>query len=405
MSDRWEISEAMREGKLRLDVRGHVVPKDIYVMLADNIPPMDCAEDIILKDEDGVPLDEDCGVCGAEVRFVLNRARNTFRADSACACGGKRMKFKVRVSVPSGKLAFANDLRHIFPTWMDRYVNHNFEVRLTTEDYARSGCLHFFVGNSCPSVSKYKDKLYVGGKQRGARRKGSVCTDLWWVSAADHENLKAKAAERGQAVPGDVFIVDVEPGTYEATIDPNANYENPNPYAVIRRVGKATPPPPLPERPETLPLDAQVKVMMMAYPTLYRNRRDCLKHMFVQDRHWYKGRPWSALDTKHERARKRIMAGEEPLPERKARHRDDENPCGCNFSRPSERWGGSCAYCVPDDVDPEYLAALVEFLDGVAKETPRGIYANAMRRDAEEARSILEGLRTRFATAGGTSPA
>jgi hypothetical protein len=141
------------------------------------------------------------------------------------------IEVKVSIEVPSGKLLVGNDFRNEFPVKNDDfYVNELHEMARCTETYAEEGpMLHFFVGNSCPSIYRSKDdpnKLICAnpiyeedgdedGEIEGYEKTGSsVCTDLWWVSIADYD----EAAKRGLTTDGPGWtendVVEVEPGTY-----------------------------------------------------------------------------------------------------------------------------------------------------------------------------------------------
>lgn len=186
---------------------------------------------------------ETCGECGNRIVFAYDGEtvyvvhEEDKDINTLCTEPGGIREYLSTLSVPSGKLVFANDLRSLVPEGdKDRYVNYNIEIKKTTLDYAAVGMSHGFTGNSCPSVYKDGDTLVVGNNNYDeddedgvppeepikGEKVGYVCTDLWWYSAMDY-NLFMKLTkektwpkERIDAYLKD-FTVEVTPGEYEIT--------------------------------------------------------------------------------------------------------------------------------------------------------------------------------------------
>lgn len=189
---------------------------------------------------------EMCGECGEQVdiwwtgdvfEFTPHTKNHTYVKDApACSESGGIKDYAVEIDVPSGKLVFANDFRPFVPeAGKDRYVNYNSEIKKTVLDYAESNVLHAFVGNSSPGVFvDMFDIITVGNTgydnddnpilDLGDGR-GSICTDLWWFSAADYQYLKKRGAEQKISDEElDKWIevtLDVKPGRYRMTVHTN----------------------------------------------------------------------------------------------------------------------------------------------------------------------------------------
>ncbi len=139
---------------------------------------------------------------------------------------------EVAISVPSGKLVYANDLRHIYriPEEKGSPQSSNGALwnKIITMGYGEAGLLHGYVGNSCPSINKKGDMLIIGNSSSDGnwesrddlpgKQVGSICTDLWWYSIADKMDFEIHA--RGAGIkPEDISkhydgVIEVKPGRY-----------------------------------------------------------------------------------------------------------------------------------------------------------------------------------------------
>lgn len=160
---------------------------------------------------------------------------------------------QVELEVPSGRLIIGNDFRDKFNIEDDDfYVNALPEIKRCTEEYAKIGMLHFFVGNSCPGVYKTgKDQFAISSSgydeatdenlTHEGEEVASVCTDLWWVSIVDGDEADRRGLEYRSGHWSENEPVEVTPGTYvldyyglRKDFDRD-DYSKPTLYAELRR--------------------------------------------------------------------------------------------------------------------------------------------------------------------------
>lgn len=147
------------------------------------------------------------------------------------------------LNVPSGKLVVENSLGNWFPLPEgdhDCDINTTKGCRIYTQLHADIGLSFGFVGNTCPGVYKLKDGSYKianepwdsvwdeKAKKYVDRAEGEmpdfegeevagICTDLWWYSICDYEELERRYqhfGDYGRKSMDDFTVIDVEPGVY-----------------------------------------------------------------------------------------------------------------------------------------------------------------------------------------------
>ena len=125
------------------------------------------------------------------------------------------------LNVPSGKLVVANDLRDWYPIDGDFDIETERGLHETAMAYAEAGMSHAFVGNTCPGVYRERRKgSYSIKNSRSSKNIASICTDLWWYSLCDYEDLKRRGAYYTPDNDMDDYlekfcsVVDVKPGVY-----------------------------------------------------------------------------------------------------------------------------------------------------------------------------------------------
>lgn len=171
----------------------------------------------------------------------------------------------MRLAVPSGRIVAGNDFRDEYEQDApDRIVcgqkfgkdHQSFKFDVNTDwgcrqvfmFYAKRGMAHGFVGNTCPGIYRLPDGRLTISQCRYDRDNyervdrpgesvGSICTDLWWYSLADHDDLASRPGGKDQIKHGSV--IRVEPGIYRVThryhrVDRDANVTDH--YAVIERI-------------------------------------------------------------------------------------------------------------------------------------------------------------------------
>ena len=177
-----------------------------------------------------------CGECGKDVNWIFDGQTisviNKNKQDNfICPESGGIQSWKVFLNIPSGKIVFGNDFRGLVPEGnANRYVNYECEIRSTTYDYIDQQMFHSFVGNTCPSVFVDNNDITVGNfyddepleqEPISGTNIGSVCTDLWWVSAMDQDLYIKLSDDKGVSSENRERNVDctaeVDPGMYEIT--------------------------------------------------------------------------------------------------------------------------------------------------------------------------------------------
>jgi hypothetical protein len=211
----------------------------------------------------GTPFLE-CSECAEDV--LLSTDGKKLYCRNPCTCPDGIGAFVFELNIPSGRMAVANDLRNLFPIVGDYNINSRKGMLQTSMKYAEAGMAHGFVGNTCPGVYRTKKdatKFIIGcssydedgsdesRKEPGGRsavRVGGVCTDLWWYSVVDGDELERRLAKYGdnpRRGGPDVDYIECKPGVYRFThvyhmIDRD-DFSKPQVYCTIERVRKPDP--------------------------------------------------------------------------------------------------------------------------------------------------------------------
>lgn len=146
----------------------------------------------------------------------------------------------VDIDVPSGKLVLDDWPLYgdeIFGSLrdMEEDINCQKGIALRTLNFQKKNAMHFFVGNTSPSVYIKDGIISIGCTEEDAeaplapneRCVGMVCTDLWWVTGFDYgqyenfvkRNLGFEGRDNLRKCIDDnrIVVVDVKPGTYTCT--------------------------------------------------------------------------------------------------------------------------------------------------------------------------------------------
>lgn len=174
-----------------------------------------------LFEMEGYARERECGCCGESAHYTI--VGDVLVAKNQCKYPGGLPNYDVKLSVPSGKIVFANDLRELVMVEDNYDVNASIGTMLLTQAYEAQGMVHVFVGNSCPSVYWVDGKLVIASLSdettENMVKRGNICTDLWWFSAMDYDHVVAQC-EVLKIDPKDVigFVVNVDPGEYSFTV-------------------------------------------------------------------------------------------------------------------------------------------------------------------------------------------
>jgi len=210
----------------------------------------------------GMPTDKDliintrsyCSNCGEWLSYKLANNKltpiefdkNHKPVDDKRECF-KADVFSVEIAVPSGRLVLVDWPVHGKETlsYLDKdEVGNTESINCTkgtfnrSNKYAKENIMHFFVGNTSPSVYLKDNVVYIGSNgyddeddeilfMEDAEDVGSVCTDLWWVTAFDYEVYKklviCKVGEKNKLEEtydkdnyGSVQV-NIKPGIYKCT--------------------------------------------------------------------------------------------------------------------------------------------------------------------------------------------
>ena len=147
----------------------------------------------------------------------------------------------------TGRVVIENDLRRFFGK-QDFNINSTKGIIETMDYYAKQKMLHGFVGNSCPGIYlNISGVIHIGCESEvepeedevvdilpsGFEHIASVCTDLWWYSIIDLEELKKLDKNFDEK---NYTIVDIPAGTWRLShkygISERGYHEN-LPYATL----------------------------------------------------------------------------------------------------------------------------------------------------------------------------
>jgi hypothetical protein len=156
-----------------------------------------------------------CPYCDVRCDYELNDDK--IECITSCSQPGGLEEIIIELDVPSGKMFFANDLRPWFSAQDNFDVNTISGVVKTMRSYEKASMAHGFVGNTCPSIFQIDSRNITISNlpaediynkdiaEWTARTKeeiekdmppgkilGSICTDLWWYSIVDCEELEKR---------------------------------------------------------------------------------------------------------------------------------------------------------------------------------------------------------------------
>jgi hypothetical protein len=177
-----------------------------------------------------------CFECGKTVRYRLEDNKLVPNKEECF----RQSEVVVDINVPSGNLIFADWLkygREVLEYLDDdgESINCTKGIVQRIDRYATENVLHVFVGNTCPSIYMKDGVLSVGNNAYdeddneiplvpGGNNIGSVCTDLWWVTAIDrsiYESMLAAAYGEdevenkiAEVIKDADVVTKVEPGMY-----------------------------------------------------------------------------------------------------------------------------------------------------------------------------------------------
>lgn len=159
----------------------------------------------------GIELNEGlaCPFCNQRIgNVVLNYDTleiTPFRAIVQHCPNTKKSISKIKLSVPSKKLVFLNDIRHAFKVKPESEISINSTLgkMQQTEIYAEHNIGYFFVSNTSPTILQKEGSILIdtnyfdnqdeedNNKHQKEYKdyidKGYICTDLWWYFVLDFD--------------------------------------------------------------------------------------------------------------------------------------------------------------------------------------------------------------------------
>lgn len=223
------FDEGIKNREFSLSLNGHfygIVNKDLCEDLSRQLETSFVLRDynLYLKDiatKTGVKLDyidEDgesftikpsilckCPCCCEPVGFKVTK--DSISITTPCPHPKGYPAFEFDLSVPSGKMVVGNDFRNEFKVIGSYSCNSAKGMEQITQQYAKIGLAHCFVGNTCPGVFKVGKQDFRIGRGRGSI--ASICTDLWWFSICDYDEFVRRGGD-----PSKENVIECKPGTY-----------------------------------------------------------------------------------------------------------------------------------------------------------------------------------------------
>lgn len=194
-----------------------------------------------------------CDSCHEIMNFNFYHDKITLehRKDKSCF---KVQDYNVKFTVPANGNMAINDWLGNILSEPDESISINSEKGkfLTTKDAESKGFVHFFVGNTCPSVFKLQDGSVIicsssalcteesdyeevdQTKYPGAEKIGWVCTDLWWVTMASEDHCLELESKGNEYRAGD--IIELESGEWECTVHISGDYDEDGIFATMKKV-------------------------------------------------------------------------------------------------------------------------------------------------------------------------
>lgn len=195
-----------------------------------------------------------CFKCGNYVKYEIGN--NYIKSIDDCF---NLNEYSFNIKVPSGKMIFCDwpdfgkdvfyPLENNFEKGHDD-INCSKGKYLTSKGYSQYNIANFFVGNTDPHILQKNNVIYVQdenyNKDNSFKDYGSICTDLWWVTAFDilvYKNLlndDEKFKDFLQEIKNNYYVVlDIAPGIYKCTYNNKLFVDvenNGNRYLTIEKI-------------------------------------------------------------------------------------------------------------------------------------------------------------------------
>lgn len=203
----------------------------------------------VLTFQDAFP----CSYCNAHAKAVYDFNRKMFvlpdyvlkQNPEPCPCINKSKRnasnYSFTLNTPSKKLVFLNDIRSVFEAEReDKYsvsINSELGRKRECEAYVEHNMAYFCTDNTSPTIyqNKTKNEIIIDSdhvklkwdsnkseikKADEYHDRGYICTDLWAVCMADHDDFMSRCAEK-DIDPASLNIVIVDISSEEIKVKYN----------------------------------------------------------------------------------------------------------------------------------------------------------------------------------------
>lgn len=206
--DRFSLKILMDVFKAFIDVRDKETKPTCYFVFS--------YDDNIIELKSG----SSCSTCDSYMYLEIDYTKNEVFVDEdvePCKLPKKPTKVNVSLKSPSGKLVFLNDPSPFFKE--ERSEKYEVSINSTlgcieeTKFHAKHNIGYFFIGNTVADIIQKKGEILTlcyndeddkqVAKYKDYKRKGDICTGLWWYTVLDYD-LYIHLCEQYQVAPDSI---------------------------------------------------------------------------------------------------------------------------------------------------------------------------------------------------------
>lgn len=206
--DRFSLKILMDVFKAFIDVRDKETKPTCYFVFS--------YDDNIIELKSG----SSCSTCDSYMYLEIDYTKNEVFVNEdvePCKLPKKPTKVNVSLKSPSGKLVFLNDPSPFFkeerPEKYEVSINSTLGCIEETKFHAKHNIGYFFIGNTVADIIQKKGEILTlcyndeddkqVAKYKDYKRKGDICTGLWWYTVLDYD-LYIHLCEQYQVAPDSI---------------------------------------------------------------------------------------------------------------------------------------------------------------------------------------------------------